>query len=546
MKALRLLIKISLCAGCWLWTENAHAQFHLNGSAAVFNDSCWTLTTEGFAQVGSIWNEDKINLNESFQVIMELNFGCKDADGADGILFGFQPLSTSIGQSGEGLGFQGVAPSIGIEFDTWQNANLADPAFDHIAICRDGLLNHGTFNNLAGPVAALPGNGNIENCEWYRLRVNWDAAAHTLEVWFDCKLALTYTGDIVNEIFGGNPEVFWGFTAATGGAVNLQQVCYSYTTFLDSFDDVVICPGGQFQLQLGGGIEYHWTPSDGLSNPNIPNPIAKPEQTTTYLVEVTDACSNTFSDSLTVFVDGDTVFFDLGLDTMLCEEQPLQLDATSFGTNSVDYQWQNGAVTPTFNVLSTGNYSVTVTIDEYCHADDRVYVEVIPLPRETPLRDTSLCLETTLLLDASTSGSPAYLWQDGSSADTILVNSPGVYSVTATNQCGKAVSSAEIAYEDCHQIYFPNAFSPDGDGINDVFLPFDGGDVSAVRSLMVFSRWGELVFEGYNFLPGSFSHGWNGVFLGKNAGAGTYVWWAEVEFRDGVREIKEGEVNLLR
>ena len=78
----------------------------------------------------------------------------------------------------------------------------------------------------------------------------------------------------LNEVFGGDPNVFWGFTSATGGARNLHQVCYGYTTFLDGFEDVVICPGGQFQIKLSGGVKYHWTPETGLSNPNIANPVA--------------------------------------------------------------------------------------------------------------------------------------------------------------------------------------------------------------------------------------------------------------------------------
>lgn len=162
--------------------QKAEAQFIVNGSAMQTLDTCWTLTTAQNNLVGSIWNEVKIDLNQSFQVLMQLNFGSKDANGADGIVFGFQPVSTSVGQVGEGIGFQGVVPSLGIEFDTWQNFNL------------------------------------------------------------------------------GDPEVFWGFTSATGGANNLHQVCLAYTTFLDGFEDVVICPGGQLQLDVGGGIAYKWTP----------------------------------------------------------------------------------------------------------------------------------------------------------------------------------------------------------------------------------------------------------------------------------------------
>lgn len=521
------------------------AQFILNGSAVQINDTCWTLTPAQNGRVGSIWNETKIDLNNSFQIIMELYLGCKDADGADGILFGLQPVSTSIGQSGEGIGFQGVSPSIGIEFDTWQNGNLSDPSYDHVAISKNGVLNHGGTNNLAGPVQANAAQANIEDCDWHKLRVNWDAVTRTLEVWFDCSKRLTYTGDIVNEVFNGDPNVYWGFTAATGGSNNLQQVCFSYVTFLDKFDDVTICPGGQYQIKLSGGVEYHWSPPDGLSNPNIPNPIAKPDATTEYEVEVIDACGNQFFDTILVAVDGDTVFFDLGVDTSICEGGSLLLDATSNSTSSVDYLWSNGQTTPTIAASQTALYAVTVTIDNYCVADDRKALTVLPFPRVVLPSDTVLCLEQTLLLNVGNSVGDL-LWQDGLTEPMRTVTSAGNYRVIASNICGEMEASTTVSFEDCRQVYFPNAFSPNGDGINDSFLPFDGGDVGVVHSFQVFDRWGGLVYQFYNIKPNDFTVGWDGFSEDKKANPGVYAWLADVEFRDGKRQLLKGDVTLVR
>jgi len=538
--ARQFLAVIFLFSSQWLWGQ----EFFLNGSATQSNDTCWVLTPDELWQVGSIWNEQKINLNESFQVLMDMYFGCRDSDGADGIVFGFQPVSTSVGSQGEGIGFQGVVPSLGIEFDTWQNPNLGDPFNDHLAIVRDGNMNHNSATTLAGPVQA--GNGNIEDCKWHSLRVNWDVSTHTLEVWFDCQLRLSYTGDIVNDIFGGDPLVFWGFTAATGGASNLQQVCFSYTSFLDGFEDVVICPGGQFQLKVSGGSSYSWSPTTGLSNPNIPNPIASPDTTTTYIVDVLDACNNPFSDSITVFIDGDTVFFDLGPDTTICEDNPLTLDATSYGTNSVDYQWNNGSTSPTLQVSQSGFYAVTVTIDQYCVADDRVYIEVTPLPWPFLGVDTVLCLEDTLLLNASTTGNPDYLWSTGATGPELTVTEPGFYQVTASNQCRDAKAGIDVGFEDCRQVYFPEAFSPNDDGINDIFYPQDGGDVELILEMRIYNRWGGLVFENLDFRPNDPSSGWDGRHKGKRLNPGVYTWLARIRFRDGKEEWRSGAVTLIR
>ena len=273
-------------------------QFFFNGMAVATNDSCVQLTSATNGVSGSVWNETKINLNESFDVALQIFLGCKDADGADGIVFGFQPLSTSIGGAGGGIGFQGITPSIGIEFDTWQNDQFADPFEDHIAIIQNGNLSHlpGNNNNLAGPVSASASTGNIEDCAYHELLVRWNANTLTLTVFFDCEERLSYTGNIVEEIFNGDPEVFWGFTSATGGANNRHEVCFSYTTFLDQLEDVVVCPGGQVELPARGGVRYKWTPEEGLSNPNIPNPIAAPTSSTLYTVEITDECNIPFYD----------------------------------------------------------------------------------------------------------------------------------------------------------------------------------------------------------------------------------------------------------
>ena len=110
------------------------AQFHYNGSAKPLGNRCFQLTDATNFKVGSIWDTTKIDLTQSFDVNLDVFLGCIDVDGADGMVFGFQPVSTSIGQPGEGMGFLGVSPSIGIEMDTYQNFTRFDPSYDHIAL----------------------------------------------------------------------------------------------------------------------------------------------------------------------------------------------------------------------------------------------------------------------------------------------------------------------------------------------------------------------------------------------------------------------------
>ena len=201
------------------------AQYTLNGSAT--QDACneYTLTRAVNNQSGSVWNNNKINLSQSFNFNFDVFLGAVSSPGADGIVFVLQPISTSVGTTGGGLGYEGVTPAVGVTIDTYQNFPNNDPVFDHIAIQLNGDLNHNTANNIAGPVPAsiLSGTDNIEDNSWHSLRIEWNAATKTLSAYIDGVLKVTATKDFVTDIFGGDPLVYWGFTGSTGGENNLQK-----------------------------------------------------------------------------------------------------------------------------------------------------------------------------------------------------------------------------------------------------------------------------------------------------------------------------------
>jgi len=525
------------------FTQQADAQFILNGEAIQVSDSCFQLTEADFNQVGSIWFEEKISLNESFDVLMDLYFGCREA-GADGIVFGLQPVSTSIGQAGGGIGFGGVSPSFAVEFDSWQNPS--DLAADHIAIIKNGELNHDTAaGSLAGPISAKSNGANIEDCEFHQMRATWDVTTLTFTVYFDCEERLSYTGDIVNEIFGGDPEVFWGFTSATGGEHNVQQVCFSYTTFLNGFEDVVICPGGEYQLQLSGGQSYSWTPTEGLSNPNIANPIASPSETTTYFVEVTDNCSVPFMDTITIFVDGDTVRFELANDTTLCDPQTLILDAEN--GSPATYLWSDGLTVPTREIDYAGSFQVTVTLDDYCVTQAGVRVDYAIDPQAQLPADTTLCIGGALDLDVTMPfGGAEYLWSDGSTNSILTVSEEGTYSVSVSNFCGEVNDEISLTFDECDGLFIPNAFTPDFDGINDDFALYSDGDVKQVLQFEIYDRWGELIFSKSGIVTDLRDFKWDGTYNGKAVAAGIYVYVVDVVFKDDSVQLFKGDVTLIR
>lgn len=97
------------------------------------------------------------------------------------------------------------------------------------------------------------------------------------------------------------------------------------------------------------------------------------------------------------------------------------------------------------------------------------------------------------------------------------------------------------------RIYISNAFSPNGDGVNDFFsIQGHVPNILEIQSLIIFDRWGSKVFEKFNLLPNDLSAGWDGTYRGKEVKDDTYIFVAEVEFLDGFLETFTGEIHLIR
>ena len=129
----------------------------------------------------------------------------------------------------------------------------------------------------------------------------------------------------------------------------------------------------------------------------------------------------------------------------------------------------------------------------------------------------------------------------------VLPTESGIYSVIVTDQFD-CTETADIFIEVLknRKVFVPNAFSPNGDGFNDLFMPFTGNGVSSVQEFRVFDRQGNNVFAAVNFAPGDVLSAWDGHFKGQMMQPGVFVWFAKIDFIDGVTEVFKGEVNLIR
>jgi gliding motility-associated-like protein len=197
------------------------------------------LTKDLGNQQGAIWNKNPLDLRYSFDLSLNAIFSeegvVKDTTGADGMVFVFQrdftppPLDVpdlpiyARGVFGGSLGVGNISPSFHVEVDTWQNAG--DPWYDHISVSKNGDV----WNYVGAPVAAVLDNTNhavnIEDGQWHAIRIKWDNPTKTLVVNFDNVQKLVVTNDIANQVFGNDPSnVYWGFTASTGGKSNYQAL----------------------------------------------------------------------------------------------------------------------------------------------------------------------------------------------------------------------------------------------------------------------------------------------------------------------------------
>ncbi len=265
-----------------------------NGTAYSLGGDCYQLTITTTGQAGSIFSSSTIDLTEAFVIEATLNFGNNDG-GADGIVFVLTTSNTALGGTGGSIAYDGISPSLGVEFDTWQNGNLGDPAADHVAILSNGNNNHNA--DLEGPVAL----GNLEDGQDHCFTASWDPGTQEFLTFIDGNLVMTYNGDI--SIHAGSTDVYYGFTASTGGAVNNQSVCVSVAELIP-MEDQEICPGESVTLTADpNGVSYEWNdPNGSLSDINSANPTASPDETTLYEVSITYACDAVLVDDVLVNV----------------------------------------------------------------------------------------------------------------------------------------------------------------------------------------------------------------------------------------------------
>lgn len=216
-----------------------------------------------------------------------------------------------------------------------------------------------------------------------------------------------------------------------GSVSDSVLVSITTTPSVNAGIDATICEGASVSLNASGSGTYTWTPTTGLSNPFIANPVATPTVTTDYTVTISDVCG-TASDVVTVNVNSLPTANIIGTDT-ICSGTSTTLSASGGGT----YSWNPGGSTSasiTVSPTTTTGYSVTVTSAAGCSSPANFTVNVSTVT--AAISGNGICEGQNATLTAS--GGNTYVWNTGSSATSIVV-SPTTstdYTVTAMSSFG--------------------------------------------------------------------------------------------------------------
>ncbi|TND07508.1 MAG: PKD domain-containing protein [Bacteroidetes bacterium] len=329
---------------------------------------------------------------------------------------------------------------------------------------------------------------------------------------------------------------------------------------------VTICPGGSTPLSaVGGGgngtYTYTWQPGNLNGSPvNV-----SPNATTTYTVTVSDGCGTPVATgTVTVTVQGvQAVVFAASTPTSGCG--PLCVNFVNTTPNTASVLWDFGdnttssAASPT-HCFTTGSYSIELTVTDVngCTGTTTMpnYVTVYPNPvadfTASPMVTTALSPNINFF-DQSL-GSTSWTWSFGdvlgssSSLQNPSFNYPdtGTFMVmlTVTNSFG-CIDSIEypILIKEDYALYVPNTFTPNGDGINDFFFPLGIGIDPDRFEMLIFDRWGNLIYKTIDM-----TKGWDGKVQGHPdlAQIDTYVWKIITFDPDGSRRRYIGHVNLIK
>ncbi len=357
-------------------------------------------------------------------------------------------------------------------------------------------------------------------------------------------------------------EVFVKLTVETSlGCRNTDSIAvkiYAYPK-ISLPEELIICKGETIQLKAEGAEYFTWSPERYVSDTGNSEPFVSPLEDTwfkvvgydTSLCQSFDSLLIRVSESFEALAEPDTLICygeKVSLRTMVSEIHSGEYNFTWSLNNQVVSKEQN----PIFTPLEDATYVVNIKNGGCKEKNLPVYVRVANLPNLKVYRDTAIALGQSVNLLAVSDPGVKYQWVPNQNISCLDCPNPTVsptvstaYQVKATNEFG-CFSEGEIwinVIDFCSgtKIKIPNIFSPNHDGINDVFRVQYDKDKVRLNLLRVYNRYGELIFESTDA-----DVGWDGLTANSEVNTGVYVYYLDVDCFDGESKIIKGNVTLLR
>ncbi|CAN5125677.1 hypothetical protein BH09BAC5_BH09BAC5_09420 [soil metagenome] len=369
-------------------------------------------------------------------------------------------------------------------------------------------------------------------------------------------------GQTLNLLATGGTQYSWtsnpvGFTSTQSQVLVSPVVTTTYYVSVSngmcsSVDSVIItinspftvtisgpsttCSGQPVTLIATGGAQYNWSSNPiGFSSMSDTVQVTPTVNTVYYVSGTIGQCTSIDSFNISI---APAPVININSPSAVCTGASVTLNASGGQT----YLWNTGGTTSTLTVnpTSTTTYSVTVTSSSNCSAIDSVTVQVVQPPVASIFGGTATC--TGMATTLSASGGSSYLWSTGASTSSIQVapTLTSTYTVIVSNGiCSDSASVRVEILDEESTLYIPNVFTPNGDGINEMFSVGASG-INNFQG-MIYNRWGELLFTWNDF-----SSGWDGTYKGNLVSEGVYVYLITCYTDCNVAITRRGAVTVLR
>ncbi|MEL6534841.1 MAG: LamG-like jellyroll fold domain-containing protein [Bacteroidota bacterium] len=456
--------------------------FSTVGSASAISATRFQLTPSSAVQSGAIWTNQQVSLAEDFTIDLVLNFGDRDASGADGIAFVLHRDPNgllALGQDAQTMGAAPLAPGIAIEFDTFNNGfGFGDIPDDHVSVhTTETPSTYGA--PLDGPYPMDPAGSNFEDGQDHDVQIAWDADASLITVSIDGEERIHFTYDVRNNIFGGDPWAYLGVTSATGGARNLHQV---------EIQSIAATTGTRHPQ-----VALEWFDGANTVNP-LPtsqlmgDSVAFDLDNGVYRVRATDLVSGCTSEKDIAVEDGRIIptlnvnrvnmvsnkACDASLANGALEVSSNAVSPTIFQDNTITYSYSwwvgvNAVAAPDFTGqtlagIPGGNYTLVATDDQtFCSTAEQTFTVLDNIVTDSVTVDLEFCEAYVFGGDTlSTSGTYMKAFPNVLGCDSVVTLNLTLYERgdTSVLDCGPASWVLDLPLDACSGTLAANSVGP--------------------------------------------------------------------------------------